>query len=729
MRTAIATLVILLPMALHSQNEARKKPLAAAEATALGNAETTSGIQNQADKDIVSLNASGDPTITIPFLTIESRTMQIPVDLHYSPGIKVDARSGPVGLGWNVSFGSIVRDYGAYEPDYSTITHETEMRSANGQMNLAAFAQQGLNNKTLAYDGLPADQFTPDKYHVSLPGRSGGTFWNKNGPPATEHAFVFNGGEPWKVRTEVTHFSHPQEISRINEYNWLTIPEASNTLNKRGSFATAIGFAPYVTGTNPDITVSSPFGTTQPWDNLENVSYDDLGSFVITTDDGTQYVFDRPLIGQKYLFSEDPYWSLVNRPNDADYVQSNSIKGEWWKTEYVAEWLLTAILSYDYIDANANGKADDGDLGDWVRIEYTEPTQLEQRLVLSNLQVLRPVPKHREWSNFTQTDQASSLMRELAYVTRIVTPVKEYRFDISQRMDVDHDFFSKPANCIGNNEYIYEDLHFTNDPEEGDATFDLKYPVETMKYDQVTTYDRTKDIALYPLEGRALRTTKLRYAEKGSAEELAVSKYLIRTNENVEFNLAGPEHHFSPSAMDDHLVPNPALPNSFSIEAFNVEVINAQANTQLKGRGKTTLLGVDHLSGNGTDPTNKQSYSFEYGYNPSYSEIHKREIVRKRFFPVKRQSGRNQPQTGYPPVRDFLSPGSTNHPSEFLFDGPSLAINYALEHDAAVELISDEVVAFDFLSPGNNGAFDAFSASFSESNPDLIRQVVNKNSL
>ena len=44
---------------------------------------------------------------------------------------------------------------------------------------------------------------------------------------------------------------------------------------------------------------------------------------------------------------------------------------------YAYAWYLTEIHSSDYIDDNSNGITDDGDKGNWIRLEYDDPEQLQ----------------------------------------------------------------------------------------------------------------------------------------------------------------------------------------------------------------------------------------------------------------------------------------------------------------------------------------------------------------
>src|SRR5688572_13899453 len=76
-------------------------------------------ISNEVSGESTS-NSGGDLNLTVPLVTVQSRTMSFPIELIYTSGITVDQQSGPVGLGWVMPVGSIVRDYGAFEPDYTS---------------------------------------------------------------------------------------------------------------------------------------------------------------------------------------------------------------------------------------------------------------------------------------------------------------------------------------------------------------------------------------------------------------------------------------------------------------------------------------------------------------------------------------------------------------------------------------------------------------------------------
>ncbi len=573
---------------------------------------------NMTSGDVSSINQSGDVSASVPVIEIKSRNMSIPISANYSAGIKVDQKASSIGLGWNWSFGSIQRDYGAFEPDYTATSPEAYMIDEDGPFNgRIDDALPTSNNRSLIYNGLQDGQIIPDEYHVSAPGLGGNTFWN-NGAVNQPHEFVFSNQTTWKVEHTVKDYSVSQEFSRINEYNLGGVSTGIQTdqngdkyLVGNNSYAAAIGLLPYVKNQYFESFVVDNAGQTNvfnPGAQERKVEYEDFGGFTITSGDGTIYVFDRPLRGQKYMMNEDPYWSTIGGnvpvPFDGDLT-------EHWKMDYIAEWLLTKILSPDYRDLNGNGIPDQGDAGDWIYIEYTAPTKLEDVMLGQGSSI--EVPMHREWTNLSQTDRASSLMRERAYVRRITTPIQEIDFTVSERFDVDCDYYSKPANYVNNRDYIYADLKYLSSGSSSD--FDIIYPVETMRYDTIVVKETRQDERFYPHDN-VLSTIVFNYAEKGSSEELAVSEYLIRNNKNEDnglYNPNGVNINASDFVMDDY-------------------------KTSGEKRGKTTLLGIEFFPQAEFIPEERQAYEFSYDFNPSYNEIHKREIIKKRFSPSKRQS-------------------------------------------------------------------------------------------
>lgn len=633
---------------------------------------------------LVSVDKSGDASLSIPIVDVKGRSLDFPITVNYQSGIRVDQKASEVGLGWNISFGSIVRDYGAFEPDYSATTAETEMKNTSfpgnsqkiGQLTVPSSSQDDspfTNNKSLIYNAISTGNLTPDEYRVSLPGMGSGSFWN-NGANGAAQNFVFSDANPWKVDFSKKTFEIYQEYSRINELTYERQGTTNFLTNQGRNWAGAICVPPYVinrdfkryvdSGRTYASSVNSPaiVGTEYNFPYNEKVKYEDFSSFTITSEDGTVYVFGRALRGQKYLFTEDPFWSTIPASVSAlgNTIPSTAIYGEWWKIDYIAEWLLTEIHSYDYVDSNGNGVADDSDAGDWIRIEYTDPFQLEKIPGATYMQV----PKHREWMNMTQTDKASSLMRERAYVTKIVTPVQQIDFLISKRYDVDHDYFKTTLNWIaGVPNYVYSNAvagtNGSNEP------IQVNYPVETMKYDQVTIKER--------LNNQTLNTVKFNYAAKGSAQELAVSNYIIRNNNDQETIPYDPAN----------------TAQALNIEKYNI--FGAFNNPYGVGRGKTTLLSIDFFPQDNMTASDKQSYKFEYNYNPSFSTIHKHEIEYAGSYPRLRQSLVQAPRLK--DVNLILSPYKYY---SFEIDKNGTAVNVAT---SSLSLIDEMGNYFDAAAP------------------------------
>jgi RHS repeat-associated protein len=575
-----------------------------------------SKVNNQTDGggNITSINKSGDLNLNVPLFTIKSLRWNIPISANYQPGIKMEQKSSEIGLGWSMPFGSIVRDYGMYEPDYSV--NPKLQKGINSLSPLSpgttttASTSTSNHDKLYGYDGLPDTfQLTPDLYHITIPGVGSNTFWSNSA------TYELKDYKPWKVESTSAIFSFSQEFSRINELNYKL--NVSNQLDNGYNFAAAIGIPYYVAdrkfykyvgpiGTSPNqipANTANSSGSIQPLigDGIDEIAYRDINTYTITTEDGTKYIYGRALRGQKYLFEDAPYWSTINPSGLTTDVQNSC--GEFWKIDYIAEWLLTEIRSYDYYDSNANGIADEGDKGDWVRIEYTQPEKIEK---IPGTNSYIKVPMHREWLNYSQTDKYSSLMRERAYITKIITPVKTYEFVSSTKMDVDHDYLNKPVNWVNNQHYIANDLFGCTDCINN---LNINYEPELKKYTQIIIKENANNEVIY--------NVIFNYAVQGSNQELAKSEYLFIRNDNTPI-----DPNYDPA----------------NINTFDVADYKYPQGTQNQKRGKTTLLGIEFRPGGIYTSEEIQDYVFEYTYNPDISEYHKDQMLRMHYSPNLRQS-------------------------------------------------------------------------------------------
>jgi len=618
-------------------------------------------------KSLVAINQSGDGVINIPLVNVKGRKLSLPISLTYvTSGIKVDQPSSEVGLGWSINIGSITRDYGAFEPDYSFTGKELTMPAQTGVSTDAnklytnngfinPFIDPWRENKSLSYNMCSGS--APDKYKMNVSGVESNEFWNYTqgnldaSGNALAPSFVFTKQVPWKLSYEVKTDTISQEISRINEFTYSEAVGAAealvndNTYAQGFNMAAAIGLFPYVkNGRCPEYVVPPagstgslvPLSTTDPMYFSTNpktvqVQYEDYSKFTITTADGTKYIFGRPLRGQKYLFDEEPFWSSMNLGTEGD---PNKAYDELWKTDYIAEWLLTEIRSNDYVDANNDGVADDGDYGDWIAIQYTDQYQYEQPAATSNA---LPMPLHREFSNFTQTDMYSSLIRERAYVTKITTPIETVTFGNSNKFDIDFDYFNKVFNTQSTridaskpvadqnvpyayNVYttLYPYASFPAAPSgyslDTQRYYYVKYPMELRRYDSLSVADNIT--SSHPL----VQNITLNYAAQGAANQLAVSTYAILHNDGKTFN------SYNPASL------------GAGLDQSNFAASDGYAQV----RGKSTLLGIDYRGANSSS-ANKISYSFAYNNNPSYSNIHLYQIQKLGAFATVREclSGSN----------------------------------------------------------------------------------------
>jgi RHS repeat-associated protein len=617
------------------------------ESSAIGNLNPKTGVSSEnvgnGKDNLTSIDESGDLNVSIPLHTVTSGNLSLPLNLTYRSGIKVDQNASEVGLGWALSIGSVRRDYGAFEPDYSTI--ESPATMGDILLNLpSSTASINLSNHDLSYafNGIDNNTKLADDYHVNCPPLGSNTFFNVNNSSLLN--FQWKEFKPWKIEVVKKKFVIQQEYSRINEltnlairnrYDLCTNPLSNSqvTFSESFMFTASTCVPPYVNLRSFSKNITDVRRTSAAWTGSSQqvpnglVEYEDFEKLIIQSEDGKKYVFGLALREQKYLFDENPFWSTTGnlRTHSTTCVQSslsswipvnqlvNSVSGlpsvfdisklnnassygEFWKIDFIGEWLLTEIVSYDYIDINNNGIADLGDAGDWIRIDYQAPVKVHK--------------------NFSQTDVASSIWKEEAYVDKIVTQSEELVFNSSQRFDIEHDYFEAPANYFRPFDGQSPQCGSGITPYHYGAKDILKiyYPINTKKYDKILVRNTS-------WKSEVVKSIDFKYASKGSSDELAVSSYLIRNNSDQEVkNYSGRMSNFfcgvSYLNMSDF---------------FNVEFYKSNSNA----RGKTTLLG---LVINSKDNIDKKTYKFKYDFNPSYNFIHKTNIIRKRFFPIVRQS-------------------------------------------------------------------------------------------
>ncbi len=139
--------------------------------------------------------------------------------------------------------------------------------------------------------------------------------------------------------------------------------------------------------------------------NMVRNTYKDFSRFELTAENGVKYVFDLP------LRSDMEYVNLV--------------------TEYVSNWRLTKILSPDYIDDDGTPGPSDGDSGNWIKFEYGYPIGSSNPLVRD----IRPYALS-DYAMYNQKRHA--LLTQVTYLTKIITPTHEARFNLISKPDVSY---------------------------------------------------------------------------------------------------------------------------------------------------------------------------------------------------------------------------------------------------------------------------------------------------
>lgn len=131
--------------------------------------------------------------------------------------------------------------------------------------------------------------------------------------------------------------------------------------------------------------------------NLGDVKEETVCAFKITNTDGGKYVYGLPVFNKNegayqistekirnntsenfgssgnMIYNNHLAYQNVGLRNDGsvdvDQTNATTVMGEYKKTPYVGNYLLTQILTYDYVDVNNDGP-DDADYGGWTNFRY-----------------------------------------------------------------------------------------------------------------------------------------------------------------------------------------------------------------------------------------------------------------------------------------------------------------------------------------------------------------------
>ncbi len=228
-----------------------------------------------------------------------------------------------------------------------------------------------------------------------------------------------------------------------------------------------------ISATSEEIWRTNIFDKINILDIESDLETEDYTGFVITSKDGTRYVFNSPL----KRTSPKP---LNNH--------SLHLYGDFTNVWYTYAIRLTAILGPDYIDGGGTSQyiPDDGgsDYGSWIKFEYDTP-------------LVRTI----------QMGSSTTQRIEIGYLSKIITPTYKAKFNIAYLQEeqtsneylLTFDDFDNPLFNIGYLKRLKSIQLFTKEADESSSTNILKevsfnITKEFGWYDSsfLTTYNRTK---------------------------------------------------------------------------------------------------------------------------------------------------------------------------------------------------------------------------------------------
>lgn len=189
-----------------------------------------------------------------------------------------------------------------------------------------------------------------------------------------------------------------------------------------------------------------------------------IAAFVITEENGTRYVFSCPT----YVLGEAETNFSMGRPSGASPISISSdgtmiqyeVKDRTTENDrgidqyfhqkgtpkHVYSWLLTEVLSSDYVDVTGNGVSDD-DLGTFTLIKYgiPDPGQAGKRLPnIPNYMYRTPISGSLNQANYQKglltdiSDDRASIItgnKDIWYVEQIESKTQIVKFNYSSRDD------------------------------------------------------------------------------------------------------------------------------------------------------------------------------------------------------------------------------------------------------------------------------------------------------
>ena len=355
---------------------------------------------------------TGDMSLGVPVMTVPGRGgLNYPITLSYAAGIKVGQEASWVGLGWNFAPGAITRSVNGIPDDY--ITNSRTKNYAYEKQSITPQFADDVSNAPDNFFGTEAKQGKCDVknsegtciLYGESPESGGGLPGGSNSDTIISFAKNIADDGAYKSLNGFLHLGEEQEpsvddlnqIDRLNQDSYsinglglsgslmISGTNIQNKLNREFHMRDSSG-AISSSGDDP-IKIEYFLVTDDDESGNRPSSKGTIKSFTITTKDGTKFYYDYPVYnvnkeGRSADVESVPGLIADNRDTkpiiDKDYVSVSYSKSEsgnskfiqYFTQKFAYAWLLTAIVSPNYVDSNNNGIPDNGDKGNWIKFNY-----------------------------------------------------------------------------------------------------------------------------------------------------------------------------------------------------------------------------------------------------------------------------------------------------------------------------------------------------------------------
>ncbi|MEM1055060.1 MAG: hypothetical protein AAGI52_06000, partial [Bacteroidota bacterium] len=338
-----------------------------------------------------TVDAKGDLNLTVPLLSLPGRGgLGYDFTLTYNSAVPYDQPDKWVGLGWSLPIPSISRTPSGGlvggtvgDPDdlHGAVDYVDEGCQPPDEFSVSVPGQGGgsMSMVVLGSPGCHRDTPNPLPTHVTDAAKRA-----KN----DERAFMLHEYRPWEIIGQISDSGRVEVPARVLT-NSSSLPVPFVTQRVR------------TTPNGPDSTV-----------------VDDFERFIVTTDDGTRYVYEAPTL--------------------STFITPEYVSGllELRAETYVNTWRLIAIIGPDVPLPFAFSEASDLTLssmntvaGSWVLFEYTAPVAFY---------TARCSVEPRQGENADVCDDRPNAIRQYRYLSRVVTPTHEAILDLPAISQLSH---------------------------------------------------------------------------------------------------------------------------------------------------------------------------------------------------------------------------------------------------------------------------------------------------